>query len=258
MKRRGQVTLFVAAGILLLGGFILFAIIRDTSTSKLEPEIENVRIDDTNIRNFVQSCVDKTSKDAVFYLGFIGGNLKEDAFPNFYNFDTSYRLPYYYHEGKSFILTEQEFNDLVLAKYINENLRECTNGFKSFKNTRIADNNPKTSVELTDNEAAFNIIYPVSINRGFKTRNLDSNYVTEVKARLKDIIAIARHIVADETENDRYIHWDYLTDVSNRNYNITAYTHDENTIIYRIIDLENEIDDEPYIFQWANKINLAK
>ena len=46
--------------------------------------------------------------------------------------------------------------------------------------------------------------------------------------------------------------------MSNRNYNITAYTHDENTIIYRIIDLENEIDDEPYIFQWANKINLAK
>ena len=258
MKKRGQVTFFVAAGILLLGGFILFAIIRDTSTSKLEPEIENVKIDDNNIRNFVQSCVDKTAKDAVFYLGFVGGNLKEDAFPKFYNFDESYRVPYYYHEGKPFILTEQEFNDLVLEKYMNENLKECTNGFKSFKNTRIVDGNPKTTVELSDNEAVFNVVYQVSINRGFKTRNLDSNYVTEVKARLKDIIAIARHIVSDEVENERYIHWDYMTDVSNRNYNITAYTHDQNTIIYRIIDLENKIDDEPYIFQWANKINLAK
>src|SRR3989338_4712755 len=150
MKRRGQVTLFVAAGILLLGGFILFAIIRDTSTSKLETEIENVRIDDTNIRNFVQSCVDKAAKDAVFYLGFIGGNLKEDAFPNFYSFDTSYRIPYYYYEGRPFILTEQEFNELVLAKYMNENLRKCTNGFRAFQNTRIVDSNPKTIVELSD------------------------------------------------------------------------------------------------------------
>lgn len=258
MKKRGQVTFFVAAGILIIGGFILFAIIRDTGTSKLEPEIENVRIDDANLRNFAQSCVDKTAKDAVFYLGFIGGNLKEDAFPYFYNFDTSYRIPYYYHEGQSFILTEQEFKELVLAKYMNEKLRECTNGFKSFKNIRIVDKSPKTNVELSDNEAVFDVEYPVSVNRAFSSRNIDKNYVTEVKARLKDIIAIATHIVADEAENDRYIHWDYLTDVSNRNYNITAYTHDENTIIYRIIDLENEIDDEPYIFQWANKIKFER
>jgi len=58
--------------------------------------------------------------------------------------------------------------------------------------------------------------------------------------------------------NDRYIHWDYMTDVSNKNYNITTYTEDDSTIIYRIIDLENEIEKEPYIFQFANKIKVNK
>ncbi len=237
---------------------IAFYFIGHLKEDKAKAAAENAPIYDSNIRNFVQSCVDLTAKNAVFYLGFKGGNLKNDVFGNYFYIDSFYKIPYYYYEGNSFILSEEGFKNIILAKYMNDNLRKCTNNFVAFQNIRIVDANVKTSVELNDDGVIFNIIYPVSINSGFSVHNLDRNYITEVKVRLKDIIAIASHIVADEVENDRYIHWNFLTDVSNRNYNITAYTEDDNTIIYRIIDLENEIDNEQYIFQWANKIKLAK
>jgi len=253
-----QITIYISIALIILIAFILLSTASKENTSKLDVAVETVRIDDANIRNFVQSCVDLVAKNAVFYLGFKGGNLKNDVFDKYFYIDSFYKIPYYYYEGNSLIFTEDGFKNLVLAKYMNDNLRKCTNNFEAFQNTRIVDANARTSVELTDNEAIFNIIYPVSINRGFSVHNLDRDYITEVKVRLKDIIAIARHIVANEVENDRYVHWDYLTDISNRNYNITAYTEDDNTIIYRLVDLENEIDKEQYIFQWANKINLAK
>jgi len=37
---------------------------------------------------------------------------------------------------------------------------------------------------------------------------------------------------------------------------ITAYTEKDSTIVYRIVDLKSEIDDEFYVFQWANRMSL--
>ena len=258
MAKRGQAAVFIIIGLIMAVSFILLGTANKENTSKLEPETENVRIDDSNIRAFAQFCVDTLAKNAVFYLGFVGGGLKNDVFPQFFHYDRFYRIPYYYYEGNSLILTEEGFKNIVLAKYMNENLRKCTNNFKAFENVRIVDSSARTTVEMSDDEVTFNVKYPVSINRGFQVKNLEPNYKAVVNVRLKEIIQIAQKIVENEVVKDRYIHWDYLTDVSNNNYNITAYTEDDNTIIYRVIDLENEIEKEPYIFQFGNKIKVKE
>ena len=256
-SRSSQATIYISIAFIILISLILLGTAKkNEDASKFDVDIEHVQINDLNLRNFVQSCVDSVAKNAVFYLGFIGGHLQNEPFPNFFYYDSYYRIPYYYYDGESQILTEDGFMNLVLAKYMNDNLRKCTNNFKAFQDTRIVDANVKTKVDLTDNEVIFNLVYPVSINRVFQVRNIDRNYITEVKVRLKEIINIAQNIVENEVKDDRQIHWNYLTDVSNRNFNITAYTEDDNTIIYRITDLDNEIDKEPYVFQWANKIKL--
>jgi len=258
MTKRGQATVFFIIGLIIAASFIILSTVKKEDTSKLEVGTENVKIDDANIGAFAQFCVDTLAKNAVFYLGFVGGNLKNDVFPQFFHYDSFYKIPYYYYERNSLILTEDGFKNLVLSKYMNENLRKCTNNFKAFENLRIVDSSARTTVEMSDDEVTFNVNYPVSINRGFQVKNIGPNYKAVVKVRLKEIIQIAQKIVGNEVVNDRYIHWDYLTDVSNKNYNITAYTEDDNTIIYRVVDLENEIEKEPYIFQFANKIKLAK
>ncbi len=258
MTKRGQTTVFLIIGLIILISFILLSTAKKEDTSKLEVGIEAVKIDDANIRSFAQFCVDTMAKNAVFYLGFVGGNLKNSVFPQFFHYDSFYKIPYYYYEGSSLVLTEDGFKNLVLAKYMNENLRKCTNNFKAFENVRIVDSSARTTIDVSDGEIIFNVKYPVSINRGFQVKNIEPSYKAVVKVRLKEIIQIAQKIVENEVVKDRYIHWDYLTDVSNKNYNITAYTEDDNTIIYRIIDLENEIEKEPYIFQFANKIKVKE
>lgn len=257
-SRSAQIAVFFFIGLIILTSLIILSTSYKEDTSKLDVGIEAVQIDDANLRSFIQFCVDTVAKDAVFYLGFVGGNLKNDAFPQFFFVDSFYKVPYYYYEGTSLILTEDGFKNLVLAKYMNDNIRKCTNNFRAFRNARIVDANAKTNVEMSDDEVIFNVRYPVSINRLFSSRNLEPNYIAVVKVRLKELIQIAQNIVQNEVRKDRHIHWDFMTDISSRNYNITAYTEHDNTIIYRIIDLENEMDKEPYIFQFANKIKLKR
>jgi len=256
MIKRGQITAYFIIALVVAATFLILGTAKKDNASKLDVGMENVRVDDSNLRAFVESCVNTAAKNAVFYLGFVGGNLKDDIFKQYYPIGTIYKIPYYYYEGASLILTEDGFKNLVLAKYMNDNLRKCTNNFKAFENARIVDSNVKTNVELSGNEAIFNVRYPVSINHGFSVKNLDPDYIAVVRVRLKDILQIAQNIVENEVKNGRHINWDYLTEVSKRNYNITAYTENDNTLVYRIIDLENEIDKEPYVFQWANKIKF--
>ncbi len=258
---KGQMAVFFIIGLIILASFIILSTAKKENASKLDEGISTVetgQVDDVNLRSFVQFCVDSVAKNAVFYLGFVGGKLQKDFFPKFYIVDANYKIPYFYYQGGSNMPNQDGFRNLILAKYMNENLRKCTNNFKAFESTRIIDSSSRTNVLLTDEEAIFNVTYPVSINRGLHIKNLDQAYSTEVKVRLKEILEIAQTIVTYELANDRYIHWDYLTDMSNKNYNITAYTQEDNTIVYRIIDLENEIDREQYVFQFANKIKVKE
>jgi len=256
MKKRGQVAVFIILALLIII-IVMFLIYLRQSTGK-DPvtEIKEGQIDDSNLRKFVQSCVDSTSKKAVFYLGFVGGNLQEDVFENFYNVMEDYKIPYYYFDKRSYILDEEGFKTKILAQYMKENLQKCTAEFKDFKYLKVTEKNPEINVVLGENEVIFNVKYPIKIDRGFLGTNLESSYQSKVPARLKEIISIAQEIVKREVENERYIHWDYMNEATSRGYNITAYTEKDSTIVYRIVDLKSEIDDEFYVFQWANRMSL--
>jgi len=157
MRKSAQATAFILIGALIIASFLILTTAKKETAPKLETEMEKVQIDDSNVRAFVQSCVDTTAKNAVFYLGFVGGNLKNDVFPQFFTHDSYYRIPYYYYEGNSFILSEDGFKKLVLAAYMNENLRKCTNNFRAFENIRIVDSAPKTIVDMSDSEVIFSV-----------------------------------------------------------------------------------------------------
>ena len=238
--------------------FFIVQIGKEDFESTPSVDIERVlTFDDLNIRNFVESCVEVTGKEALFYLGFVGGRLEPDPFELYFSFDENYKVPYFYFENKNNIPVpyDEEFWENLLDEYVNKNLELCINNFESFSGVQIDHGQTISDTAFTDDTVIFNVNFPVIITRNSQANNLDPKYTNTFEVRLRDILQTTTTIVEKEVKNDKYIHWDFLTQVSENNYNITAYTGDDNTIIYRIIDLENKIDDEVYVFQWANKIN---
>ena len=260
-EKRGQLTIFfIMVFIILIAVVFIFSLNKETGSSTSLEVQKELSIDDINVRNFAENCVEKTGKEALFYLGFVGGRLNPDAFKNYYSYDENLKVPYFYFDGESKIPLpyDEKYWAGLLDKYVNDNLQKCTNNFGSFEGMKIEQGKTAAKTKFTDDGIIFNVNFPVSIIRDFKKNDLEPDYIYGVKVRLRDILKIISVIVEQEANNDKYIHWDYLTEITDKDYNITAYTENDNTIVYRIIDLKNKIDDEYYYFQWANKIKTLK
>src|SRR3989344_4265802 len=124
MSKRGQFTLFVVLGILVLLLATLFFVFKDDlfgfvgigGELSYPSEIQEVV-------DHVQECVDASSADAVFQIGLSGGyyDLPEKTYTD----DTfAYPIPYYLYDGEDISLSsddlEHELND-----YISVLVRSC-------------------------------------------------------------------------------------------------------------------------------------
>ncbi len=254
MVKAGQTTLFIILGLLILLGVLLysFSVLKEKPAETAKKQ-SVVTAEDQPIKVFVDSCVEQTAKLALFFFGFIGGGLEPPVYEHFFVYNPNYKIPYLYGEGKTQYLTG-DFVENTLGRYMDTKLRKCTGGFSAFPGTHISDESPKTKVQLLENEVVFTVAYLVTVERDGKKSQLGPEFSTRIPVRLKEMTETTNHIIEQKQQDQSLIHWDYLTEVSHKNFNVTAYTEVNATIVYRIVDEKHEVTGEPYIFQFAVKI----
>jgi hypothetical protein len=261
--KKGQVSIYLLIGIVLLivvGLFVAISTIKQLPTETTSEEQIRRLGKFHNVESFVQNCVDNTAKYALFYLGFVGGDLDESPYNEFdepfYQVERYYSIPYFYYLGDRRIpRTKSYFTEKILEPYINQNLKSCTDSFKDFPNLEVKDEDVKTSITLTDNEVIFNVNYPVYATLNRETALVGPDYTSRVQVRLSEIISTTDTILNLLQIDDRYVHWDFFAEQIQNGFNITAYAQPRETVVYRIVDRKNEVLNEPYIFQFAAKIN---
>jgi len=160
-NKKGQITIFIIVGIIILAGVGLYTAIRtETIKGKLAPEIElsieEVPIEFRPVRSFIENCLTEISKEGLTKLGERGGFIKEqyllepDAVP--FSPGSDYSIAYWWHlsspnncagncqftsipEDKLFL---KKGNNRVsiesqLEDYIKENLGFCLNNFETLR-----------------------------------------------------------------------------------------------------------------------------
>ena len=250
-QMKGQVTFFAVVGLML----VLFVLLYIASSFFLPAAIQKQVISSSShqsLVSFIDSCISQTSKLALFFFGFVGGDVQPPAYPSFFSYDERYKIPYLYQQGKFIVLTS-EFAQDVLEKYVDAHLQKCTRGFTSFPQFSITEELPRTKVSILDDEVVFSVFYPVFVVEDKAKLLLDPNYSARIPVVMKEMLQIANHIVELGRSDPLLIHWDYLTDVSSKAYNITTYAERDKTMVYRIVDIEHEVIGEPYILQFAVK-----
>ncbi len=259
MEKRGQLTVFIILGILVVV-FAVIAIILTRQQVKPTQDVlgKQVRVEQLTPEDYVQYCVAQTALKAVFFFGFIGGDVKPDPNPYYFRYDDYYMLPYWYFKGKSYLPTKSEAEQKYLSQYVNGNLKSCLDWSK-LPGVSATMGNVRTTATIAPKNVVFLVNMPVTVTQGTQVRQLEPDYTSAVNVRLNDVLSIAKTIVDREVQDDLFIHWDYLTEVTKQDFNITAYTEADETIVYKLLDLENSLyENKPYVFQWANKIKTVE
>ncbi|MCX6707840.1 MAG: hypothetical protein NT001_06945 [Candidatus Woesearchaeota archaeon] len=204
LKKRGQLTVFIIIGLLMLAFLGIFLYMRQTKTSPATTETEVIPENLVPIRQYVESCMQKTAKDAVVLLGMQAGYIympDRIAYdPSSYILIGGVKVPYWYYQGNSRVPSIDGMQSDI-NQYIEENLRPCVSNFMPFSNQFDINEDGNITVDsrIVEGKVTVSMRYPLSVKaRGEESSNKITIYNAEMDVGLKNAYELSKEIFAAE------------------------------------------------------------
>ena len=247
--KRGQVTVFIIVGILVLAvTSFIFYISSQTVTQNL-PTSSDLSFDTSSVELYVQKCFEEKVDDALFNIAQQGGFYElprisiQEAFVN---------APYYLYLGDQYIPETVKMQDNIQF-YVEENMQECSN-FSIFPSFQIDTQPPQVEVTLTENRIVAELDLKIEITQGEKIKELRP-FIVDKKSRLLELAQIAQEITATQQEHNEMVCISCLALLGlEHNVEIFSVDSDEGTL-FSIFDREYESKsiDEEFSFRFVHK-----
>lgn len=190
--KRGQVTIFILLGLVILIGIALFAFLSQEKTKQTqmkEPHVDEVPATYSTMQEYVISCVRKIGKEGVKKAGQHGGyinisdptytsksfekNIKPTNSDVVYLSDMSHPVPYYWHmetdnKCRNCQVSTQKIPTLEniekqVGKYVDNNIDACLGDMNELKvmGFSVEREAPETNVEILENKVIVQTNYPM-------------------------------------------------------------------------------------------------
>jgi len=238
LKKRGQISVFIIIGIiiLLVFGLAFYIKSRTSRTEEIGPIVEKVPTQLYPIKLFIEQCIDKTATDAITLIGESGGYTDISEFGITHTADpttsqavefspeSSMNIAYWWYLKSSNDCSgncefSSEMPDLKsemkkgserpvmdssiesqIDRYVNNNLNECLNDFRDFEEQGFS---VRELGKITTTTTIRNDDVLVSVNYPMeitkgKTKSKVSNFFTTIPVNLKNIYELAFMITSDE------------------------------------------------------------
>ena len=195
MKRKGQVTIFIILGLILIlvAGFLIMS---NYKQKKTYSDVD--QLDLKPIKLFVKSCIYSTAKDAILHNGYSGGYF---VLPLGSTTNLSQDVPYYYNLGKINVPSNKQLSSEI-GSYVDTMLKYCLNDFKTFKEYKITMNESETEVIMNPDKISLKTSIPMEVL--LKQNTQKGNFVFDSSVATKQLFlnfAMARKIVNSITED---------------------------------------------------------
>ncbi|HLC65593.1 MAG TPA: hypothetical protein VJI46_05735 [Candidatus Nanoarchaeia archaeon] len=210
MKKRGQVTLFIIVGIVMLFSIGLFIFFRSEIT---KPRIPVAEIELTPVESFVTACIDSLAFDAIERIGDQSGYVvipesvrsNHNSYLQIFGFGDAI-VPYWWYKGVSAIPSLDYIKNEISA-YVENNLKVCLGDFGPLrKNFKIEEKGRVEAVaSINENDVSVSVRYPlkvISLINESSQEVEDFNVVMPV--RLKKVYELARDII-DAENADKFL-----------------------------------------------------
>ena len=242
MKKRGQLTLFIILGIIILA--IIALTVYFISPDILVLEESTLSAEAQQVVDLVQDCAEDSTLTALTNIGYTGGyyTLPETSLS-----DDTVELPYYYYDGEN-LMPSLDTIEEEIGEYAGALIEYCVGTEISLLyDLEFIDNQVEISVEQYAVEGT--VDFPISLSLEDTTYFLDEPYVLDVPVPLGKIYDVAENIVEHDIENPDIYDLNYYLEQNLSSIKYVPYG--EGNLIYL---LEEEVveEDSPYIFMFAS------
>lgn len=243
MSRRGQITIFAIAGIIIVAMIGLYLFARNIGIG-IDPH-DFVRTKEAPIRTEVEECILQGAEISLVQMGKQGGDLNPVLYERFKGERVTFLC---YDQEKEFtcinrMLTKEDMQN-ELNTFFKEQLYQCID-LTGFATLGVDINVGELIVNTTINkENVFvNVNYPVTIRKG-ESELVISDFNKEIKSHLGELYNVAMDIVDSESKLGRFDALSYSL-MHESKYIIRPYKPYPDKVYVM------NIKDNPYIFQFA-------
>lgn len=207
MTKKGQLTLFIIIGLILLVSIGIVVYITTEKTLKPVEEQVIVPEDVRPVYEFVQGCANEIAVEGIGILGLQGGFIQLpgiiDRTPTAYiPIDTfnNFKIPLWYYEGED-RTPSKGFMEREISRHINERMKDCTGDFNAFKDQYavVEAENITTKTMIGDDQVVVTIAWPLDLKAGQKTTRI-RDFVVRMPVRLGQMWTLANTTMAKENE----------------------------------------------------------
>ncbi|MFH1682778.1 MAG: hypothetical protein ABIA37_03195 [Candidatus Woesearchaeota archaeon] len=247
MRKRGQVTIFIIVGILIVG-IVIGIIFLSTSLTKKQLEAQENGLDTNSVKLFVDSCLEKTAKEGIDLVARQGGYFD---LPELSTENATTNTAYYFYFNKSY-LPSQETVKKELEKYVETQLPFCLRNFVDFKGLEFAVGKPTASVGLNQASVSVELNFPITITKD-NTQQTVENFAATISTRLSALYDSAKELTAIQLQYPTEICMSCIDDVAEQNQiNISVVEFEEDALIFVLKD-ETGTDEESLRYRYANR-----
>jgi hypothetical protein len=254
MYKRGQVTIFIIVGILLLVAVAAIFFIKTESQDQIINK-ELIELPFVSpVQNYIESCLEKTVEEGIIRISRRGG-LHDVPIDHSILF-VGDSIPYYYEDGNTLLIGSQTIAE-ELAKYTEENLYVCIDDFVSFEEYTVENADVKAHFILGKSTTVL-LDYPITITKGLSVVQMEQISST-IPINIPKMVKVASNIVEEHKENPDSMCLTCLNEWGKKNKVLIEAIpiHDtsglkNDIILYRILDQDSPtIWNQNYTFEFV-------
>jgi hypothetical protein len=242
-NKKGQLTLFIIAGVIIVLGIVLFMTLGNNS--RISGDAVSAGVIDS-----VDSCILSVSEASHRFVSYQGGyNTRPERY---FNFEPLF-FSYYYHVGESLMPTNR-FIEGELGAFVDGNLDNCLDridtGAYDLTYTKV-----KTSATIYDESVEYVVDSVITLSNadGSLNVNLKDRNVF-VDSKMFGILEVARFFVADQVEDDEFYCITCVAELAEQ-YGIFFYLFPltDEVVLVVAYDDRFDVEDNPVIYNFVNR-----
>lgn len=248
MGKRGQITVFIIIGIIIITILGLFIYTQSYSLKNLfqkETTESKLLSDETSIiQTQINDCLKDRLQESVLLMGLGGGyiNLSEDTL----NINNS-RISYLYNKGKITLPAIKEI-EKQLGLYLILTMPDCIND-SEYKELTLTKGEIKPVISINKKDISASVDYPITISKGTVTKTITEKYSGRIPIRFGEVHSAVYNLL--KNYNPEQTDLEYL---SSFNYIINIIAYSEDTHVYMIRDNSFKVNEVPFTFIFAIRL----
>jgi hypothetical protein len=247
MNKRGQFTIFVIIGIvvLIITGLVLY-FTTDIFTGTAEsiayaPEVQEVA-------DWNEECLQELAKEAVVDVSLHGGYNIVVSDEYAYN-DNGFLVPYLYYDRSNLMLSPFAIEQVIASEMVSRMNVQCyeSNPYGEDFSLTLEDT---ISVVPTINleDVQFTVSFPMTATVGDNSYNLNKDYVFTVPVRMGLVYLAANNIVDFSVSDPNYFNYDAMLQ---QDVSVELLKMSDEVYMFILTDDESFEEGEDYTFMFA-------